>query len=65
MRHCGSSMNIEDFIVTMKADHTFAIEYCAELLRFSYQWDGPIKRGLINPWLSRASMLELEQLIAA
>lgn len=56
---------IADFIPAMKADHAFALEYAARLLRINYQWDGPIKRGEIDSSLSRAAVQEFKALLAA
>jgi len=44
IRFCGV-VNVDIFIPTMKSNHVFALEYCARLLRHSYKWDGPIRRG--------------------
>ena len=55
--------NPHQFIVAMKKDHFLAIEYCARLLRVSYKWDGPIKRGEINSSLSRNAMAEFRMIL--
>lgn len=52
------------FIEHMKVDHALALEYCARLLRISYQWDGPIKRGEIDSSLSRDAVQEFMTLLA-
>jgi len=63
-RYCGGVLAPQVFIDTMKRNHTFALEYCTRLLRFSYRWDGPIKRGEINSSLSRDAVREFEKLLA-
>ena len=57
--YCGAD-DPETFIRQMKLKWCFAVEYCARLLRFSIDWDGPISRGEIHPWLSRDAMAEFE-----
>lgn len=49
---CGS------FITLSKSHHSFAIEYCARLIRFTTKHHGPIKHGHIHPWLRRDAMQE-------
>jgi hypothetical protein len=63
IRYCGNN-DVQNFIDTMKTNHTFALEYCARLLRFSYQWDGPIKRHEIDSSLSIAAVDEFMHLLA-
>jgi hypothetical protein len=46
------------FIVEMKADHRFAIEFAARLLRFTVKHNGPVLRREINPWLRRDAVTE-------
>lgn len=64
IRYCGSN-DVQAFIDTMKKNHTFALEYCARLLRFSYKWDGPIKRHEIDSSLSLEAVDEFMRLLAA
>lgn len=54
----------ESFIRTTKSNHSFAIEYCARLLRKTTRHHGPIKRGLIHPWLRRDAVDEFAQFVA-
>lgn len=54
----------KEFIVQMKLDHELAFEYCARLLRISYKWDGPIKRGEIDSSLSRPAVQEFIRLLS-
>lgn len=63
LRRRGVS-GVNSFIPQMKADHVLAFEYCARLLRISYQWDGPIKRHEIDSSLSRAAVAEFKTLLA-
>jgi hypothetical protein len=53
------------FIVEMKANHKFAIEFAARLLRFTTKHNGPVARREINPWLSRDAVEEFEGFLAA
>ncbi len=62
--YCGAA-DPETFIRQMKLKWCFAVEYCARLLRYSIDWDGPISRREIHPWLSRDAMAEFERLLAA
>lgn len=62
VRYCGSN-DVQAFIDTMKSNHTFALEYCARLLRFSYKWDGPIKRHEIDGSLSGNAVDEFMRLL--
>lgn len=63
IRYCGSN-TVQAFIDTMKKNHTFALEYCARLLRFSYKWDGPIKRHEIDSSLRVSAVDEFMRLLA-
>jgi hypothetical protein len=58
-----------DFICEMKADHPFAVEYYARLVRFSIRWAGPLisvngKPPAVLAWLSRAAMAEFQALLS-
>lgn len=46
------------FCETTKANHGFAIEYCARLLRFTLDHNGPVKHREIHPWLKRDAVQE-------
>lgn len=63
LKYCGT-LDIRTFIDRMKSNHEFALEYAARLLRNSYLWDGPIKRGEINSSLSREAMQEAMALLS-
>lgn len=52
------------FIATTKNNHTFAIEYCARLIRFTTKHHGPIKGLHIHPWLRRDAVAEFQGLLA-
>lgn len=58
-KYCGT-LNVQQFIIEMKANHTFALEYAARLLRNSYFWDGPVKRHEIDSSLYAPAVLEFE-----
>lgn len=53
------------FRAETKANHSFAIEYCARLLRFTTKHHGPIKHQKINEWLRRDAVAEFEQFLLA
>jgi hypothetical protein len=63
-RYCDVT-EVQVFIDAMKQNHSFALEYCARLLRFSIAWDGPIKRHEMQPSLSRAAVAEFEGFLAS
>lgn len=46
-----------------KANHPFAIEYCARLLRFTTKHHGPIKHQKIHEWLRRDAVAEFKQFL--
>ena len=50
----------ETFIVHTKADHRFAVDYCARLIRLTVNHHGPILHRHINPWLRRDAVAEFE-----
>jgi hypothetical protein len=52
------------FQLEMKKNHTFAMEFIARLLRHTCKHNGPVLRHEIDPWLSRASTKELQDLIS-
>lgn len=52
------------FIKTTKSNHKFAIEYCARLIRFTVNHNGPIKRKEINGWLQLDAVAELEKFLS-
>ncbi len=52
------------FQAVTKADHPFAMEYIARLLRHTCQHNGPVKRHEIDPWLKRESVGEFMQLLS-
>ena len=51
------------FQIVTKANHSFAMTYCATLLRFSTDWDGPINRGWVAGAVSRAAVAEFLDLL--
>lgn len=62
------------FRETSKNNHTFALEYCARLLRFTVRHHGPLKRrhnsridprkSSIHPFLLKEAVREFEQLLS-
>lgn len=55
--------NAAQFILKIKQDHVLEFEYAIRLLRISYRWDGPIKRGEINSSLNKDAVEEFRTLI--
>jgi hypothetical protein len=49
----------DTFRATTKANHPFALEYCARLLRFTVKHHGPVRDNHIQPELRRDAMAEL------
>lgn len=58
VRSVAGSDDCDTFRDTTKANHPFALEYCARLLRFTVRHHGPVRDGHINPWLRRDAMDE-------
>ena len=51
VRNVAGTTDCDTFRATTKANHPFALEYCARLLRFTVNHHGPVKRREINPEL--------------
>lgn len=62
MRRYGVG-NAVQFIAASKANHSFALEYTARLLRFCISHHGPIKRQEIDKWVSREAVREFEAVL--
>lgn len=56
----GGDTSCAKFIEVTKADHDFAIGFCARLLRFTVNHHGPVKFRRINRWLSRDAVAEFQ-----
>lgn len=54
----GGDGSCESFIDVSKANHPFALEYCARLLRITTRHHGPIRDKHIHPWLRRDAVDE-------
>lgn len=63
LRKTTGETDCETFKVATKANHRFALEYCARLLRFTTNHHGPVKHKKINVWLSRAAVDEFEKFL--
>jgi hypothetical protein len=59
LRNAASATDCGTFQTTTKANHPFAFEYCARLIRFTVNHHGPIKHRHIHPHLRRDAMGEL------
>ena len=60
----AGTLNCHKFQEVTKANHPFAVEYCARLLRFTTQHHGPVKHLKMHPWLSRDAVNEFEGALA-
>ncbi len=54
---------VGSFIAEMKSDHKLALEYYARLVRVNIKWAGPLLRHEVDPWLSRASVSQFQELL--
>lgn len=61
----GGDGSCASFITTTKADHAFATEYCARLLRVTTKHHGPVRFGQINAWLRRDAVEEFQRFLGA
>lgn len=59
LRVVSGATDCDTFRATTKANHPFALEYCARLLRFTVNHHGPVKGRHIHPELRRDAMAEL------
>jgi hypothetical protein len=59
LRAASGKTDCDTFRAVTKANHPFALEYCARLLRFTINHHGPVKFGHIQPWLRSDAMAEL------
>ena len=59
LRAAAGATDCDTFRATTKANHPFALEYCARLLRFTVDHHGPVKHKHILPELRRDAMAEL------
>ncbi len=72
--HLGTSINqfaiskgigtVGSFIPEMKSNHPLALEYYARLVRINIKWAGPLLRHEVDPWLSKASVSQFEELLS-
>ncbi|USE78615.1 hypothetical protein NDR89_18320 [Cupriavidus gilardii] len=56
----GIARDCDVFRAVTKANHRFAIEYCARLLRFTTAHHGPIKEHKIDKWVRRDAVAEFQ-----
>jgi hypothetical protein len=71
--HLGTSINqfaiskgigtVGSFIPEMKSNHPLALEYYARLVRINIKWAGPLLRHEVDPWLSKASVSQFQELL--
>lgn len=62
--NAGGDGSCASFIERTKADHRFAIEYCARLLRITTRHHGPVRHRHIHPWLRRDAVDEFMRHLA-
>ncbi len=55
---------VGSFIPEMKSNHPLALEYYARLVRINIRWAGPLLRHEVDPWLSKASVTQFEELLS-
>lgn len=55
----------DTFRATTKANHTFAIEYCARLLRFTVNHHGPLKHEHALRFLRKDAVAEISTFLSA
>ena len=55
----------DTFRATTKANHTFAIEYCARLLRFTVNHHGPLKHKRALRFLRKDAVAEISTFLSA
>ena len=56
----GGDGSCDSFRARTKADHRFAIEYCARLLRFTTAHHGPIVHHELHAWIRSDAVAEFE-----
>ena len=61
----AGATDCDTFRSVTKANHAFAIEYCARLLRVTTAHHGPIRDNDIQHWLRRNAMEEFEGFLGA
>jgi hypothetical protein len=59
VRTVAGTDDCDTFRATTKANHPFALEYCARVLRVTVNHHGPVKHGHIHTHLRRDAMAEL------
>ncbi|MCF4966904.1 hypothetical protein [Nostoc sp. CMAA1605] len=64
LKDVSGKTDCETFIKVSKSNHKFAIEYCARLLRFTVNHNGPVKRKEINSWLKRDAVKEFQEFLS-
>ena len=64
LHQVSAKTDCDSFRETTKSNHKFAIEYCARLLRFTVNHNGPVKRKEINHWLRQDAVTEFEKFLS-
>lgn len=59
----GGDGSCDSFRARTKADHRFAVEYCARLLRFTTTHHGPILHHDLHAWIRRDAVAEFESFL--
>ena len=65
LQAASSVTDCDTFRATTKANHIFAIEYCARLLRFTVNHHGPLKHKHALPWLRKDAVAEISTFLSA
>lgn len=63
LKDTAGKSDCNTFREVTKANHTFALEYCARLLRFTIKHHGPLKREEILPFMSRDAVSEIQRFL--
>jgi hypothetical protein len=63
LKSVSGKSDCDTFRKVTKANHAFALEYCARLLRFTTKHHGPLRDRYVHPWLSRDAVAEFQLLL--
>ena len=64
LRSVSGNTDCTTFRSVSKSNHSFAIEYCARLLRYTINHHGPVKRKEIHQWLNPDAVAEFKEFLS-
>ena len=64
LQAAAGQTDCDTFRATIKANHKFAIEYCARLLRFTVRHHGPLRDKHALPWLRKDAVEEFKTFLS-